>query len=213
MEIKNNTTLWVYYNFKETADVLSKKGQKDFWWLVINYAFGEEKLVENELIRVKKDTKIAFLSIKNLLKLRKSGGSQNGKSNNPNGLAKGEQPNIAPNITPNITPIPLIKEENIKEKEYKYKGTIIKLNDKDYKDWKAKYNLLDLDFELGQIDLLLQTEKYKNKRKDWFFMVQGWLNKTQKEKENKNPKQQTLDEWKKSVGMNPIPTKLLDGEV
>lgn len=100
-----------------------------------------------------------------------------------------------------------IKENKIKEKEYKYKGTIIKLNDKDYEDWKNKYNLLDLDYELGQMDLSLQTEKYKTKQKDWFFMVQGWLNKLQKEKEKNKS-----DGWRGLFG-DGVPTHLLDGEV
>jgi len=120
-----NKILWIYYNFKETADILSKKDQKDFWWMVVNYAFGEEKLVEDEMKNVKKDTKIAFLSIKSLLKLRKSGGSQNGKSNNPSGLVKREQPNIGANIGANITPNPLIKENKIKEIKIKKKPMVV----------------------------------------------------------------------------------------
>lgn len=75
------------------------------------------------------------------------------------------------------------KQNDVLERKYKFNGTIIKLNEKDYNVWKEKYRLLDLDYELEQMDLSLQTEKYKNNQKSWFFVVQGWLLKKQKEKQ------------------------------
>lgn len=110
-----NKLLPIFYNYKETADALPKKHRGEFWELVINYAFDGENAIKDDLEHCNKYVKIAFLSIKNLLKLNKKAGSQNGKSNNPSGLSKIEEPNIGANIGANITPIPYIKENKINE--------------------------------------------------------------------------------------------------
>ena len=185
MNQNENKYLSIFYNYKETANLLPKKQQGEFWRLVINYAFDGEKSIENDLNCVKKEVKIAFLSIKNILKLNKKAGSQNGKSNNSSGLAKGKEPIIALKKDDN-KPIPYIKENKIKE--YKYIGNIIKLNDKDYNDWEKKYSGLDLKYNLDRIDIWL-SEKIKEKpeyKSKWFFMVQQMLLKNQKDVQSKN---------------------------
>ncbi len=110
-----NKLLPIFYNYKETADALPKKHRGEFWELVINYAFDGENAIKDDLEHCNRYVKIAFFSIKNLLKLNKKAGSQNGKSNNPSGLSKTEEPNIGANIGANITPIPYIKENKIKQ--------------------------------------------------------------------------------------------------
>lgn len=75
-----------------------------------------------------------------------------------------------------------------KEKEYRYKGNIIKLNNKDYAEWERKYPDLDLKYNLDKIDLWF-AEKIKEKpeyKARWFFMAQQMLLKNQKEVQSKN---------------------------
>lgn len=81
-----------------------------------------------------------------------------------------------------------IKENKIKENKYIFNGYTIKLNEKDYNSWKEEYNLLDLDYELKQIDNYLQMEENKPKQKSWFFFAKSWLNKNQKRAYDKLPK-------------------------
>jgi len=185
MNQNENKYLSIFYNYKETASLLPKKQQGEFWRLVINYAFDGEKSIENDLNCAKKETKIAFLSIKNILKLNKKAGSQNGKSNNSSGLAKGKEPIIALKKD-NNNPIPYIKEKKIKE--YKYNGNVIKLNEKDFNDWEKRFPDLDLKYNLEKIDIWL-SEKIKEKpeyKARWFFMVQQMLLKKQNEAKSKN---------------------------
>ena len=80
---------------------------------------------------------------------------------------------------------PLISK---KEKKYIFNGLTVRLNEKDYNSWKEEYNLLDLDYELKQIDNYLQMEENKSKQKDWFFFAKAWLNKNQKREYDKLPK-------------------------
>ena len=75
-----------------------------------------------------------------------------------------------------------------KEKKYIFNGYTVKLNEKDYNSWKEEYNLLDLDYELKQIDNYLQMEENKPKQKSWFFFAKSWLNKNQKREYDKLPK-------------------------
>lgn len=75
-----------------------------------------------------------------------------------------------------------------KEKKYTFNGYTVKLNEKDYNSWKEEYNLLDLDYELKQIDNYLQMEENKPKQKSWFFFAKSWLNKNQKREYDKLPK-------------------------
>lgn len=81
-----------------------------------------------------------------------------------------------------------IKENKIKENKYIFNGLTVRLNEKDYNAWKEEYNLLDLDYELKQIDNYLQMEENKQKQKSWFFFAKAWLNKNQKREYDKLPK-------------------------
>ena len=76
----------------------------------------------------------------------------------------------------------------IKENKYIFNGITIKLNENDYNGWKEKYNLVDLDYELEQIDCWFQEEKNSDRKKDWFWIVQKSLAKKQKEKYDALPK-------------------------
>ena len=96
-----NKALWIFPNIKESVDMLPQSLRGKAWEMIINYAFGDENVEQNC-----KNLKVllAFRVVKPLLRLRGIAGSQNGKSNNPSGLAKNNEPNIAPNIGANITP-------------------------------------------------------------------------------------------------------------
>ena len=99
-----NKALWIFPNIKESVDMLPESLRGKAWEMIINYAFGDENVEQNC-----KNLKVllAFRVVKPLLRLRGIAGSQNGKSNNPSGLAKNNEPNITPNIGANITPNPL----------------------------------------------------------------------------------------------------------
>ena len=96
-----NKALWIFPNIKESVDMLPQKLRGQAWEMIINYSFGDENVEQNC-----KNLKVllAFRVVKPLLRLRGIAGSQNGKSNNPSGLAKNNEPNITPNIGANITP-------------------------------------------------------------------------------------------------------------
>lgn len=96
-----NKALWIFPNIKESVDMLPQKLRGQAWEMIINYSFGDENVEQNC-----KNLKVllAFRVVKPLLRLRGIAGSQNGKSNNPSGLAKNNEPNIAPNIGANIPP-------------------------------------------------------------------------------------------------------------
>lgn len=66
------------------------------------------------------------------------------------------------------------------EKEYAFEGKVIKLNQKDYNEWKERFNLLDLDYELEQKDIWFSGEK---DTKNWFIRTQKHFLKKQNEKE------------------------------
>lgn len=88
----NNTThttcLWIFHNFKETVDNLCKKDRGLAWRLIVDYAFEGDLAIGKDLNEANKSVKMAFASIKPLIKLRQKGGSKNGISNNPSGLSK-----------------------------------------------------------------------------------------------------------------------------
>lgn len=96
-----NKALWIFPNIKESVDMLPESLRGKAWEMIINYAFGDENVEQNC-----KNLKVllAFRVVKPLLRLRGIAGSQNGKSNNPSGLAKKSEPNIGANIGVNITP-------------------------------------------------------------------------------------------------------------
>ena len=185
-EKNKNRYLAIFYNYKETADELPKKYRGQFWELVLGYAFDGEESIKNDLEHCNKYVKIAFFSIKNLLKLNKKAGSQNGKSNNPSGLSKEGEPNLGANIGANLGPIPYIKENkikedkinNIQEGKYKFNGKVIKLNEKDYNTWRDEFTMIDIQKELTSLD----DWYFENGVKDWFFRCKNELKKRHLEK-------------------------------
>ena len=168
-----NKALWIFPNIKESVDMLPESLRGKAWEMIINYAFGDENVEQNC-----KNLKVllAFRVVKPLLRLRGIAGSQNGKSNNPSGLAKNNEPNIAPNIGVNITPNLLNNRNrnNITEtkKDYAFEGKVIKLNE--------RFNLLDFDYELEQKDIWFSGQE---DTKNWFIRTQKHFLKLQREKE------------------------------
>ena len=104
---QNNKALWIFQNIKDSVDTIPERYRGNAWKLIIDYAFGSE-IDERKITN--KQTLLTFRAIKPLIRLRGIAGSQNGKSNNPSGLAKIEQPNIGANIGANIEANPLITE-------------------------------------------------------------------------------------------------------
>lgn len=67
-----------------------------------------------------------------------------------------------------------------KDKEYAFKGEVIKLNEKDYNEWKEKFNLLDFDYELEKRDIWLSGQE---NTKSWFISTKQYFLGLQREKE------------------------------
>lgn len=185
-----NKALWIFPNIKESVDMLPESLRGKAWEMIINYAFGDENVEQNC-----KNLKVllAFRVVKPLLRLRGIAGSQNGKSNNPSGLAKNNEPNIAPNIGANITPNSLNNNNrnNLTEtkKDYAYNGEVIKLNQKDYNEWKEKFNLLDFDYELEKRDIWLSAQE---NTKSWFISTKQYFLGLQREKEKAREEERRL---------------------
>jgi hypothetical protein len=170
----NNKALWIFQNIKESVDILPPRLRGQAWEMIINYGFGDENVEQNC-----KNLKVllTFRVVKPLLRLRGIAGSQNGKSNNPSGLAKNKEPNIGVNIDTNITPIPLITKtvtetitEN-KEEKYRFEGKVIKLNYKDYYSFTNEYPHIDLDRELEGLDRYYSD----NNITDWWLRCKNRL--------------------------------------
>ena len=185
-----NKALWIFPNIKESVDMLPESLRGKAWEMIINYSFGDENVEQNC-----KNLKVllAFRVVKPLLRLRGIAGSQNGKSNNPSGLAKNSEPNIAPNIGANITPNSLNNNNrnNLTEtkKDYAYNGEVIKLNQKDYNEWKEKFNLLDFDYELEKRDIWLSAQE---NTKSWFISTKQYFLGLQREKEKAREEERRL---------------------
>ena len=185
-----NKALWIFPNIKESVDMLPQKLRGQAWEMIINYSFGDENVEQNC-----KNLKVllAFRVVKPLLRLRGIAGSQNGKSNNPSGLAKNSEPNITPNIGANITPNSLNNKNrnNLTEtkNDYAYNGEVIKLNQKDYNEWKEKFNLLDFDYELEKRDIWLSGQE---NTKSWFISTKQYLLGLQREKEKAREEERRL---------------------
>lgn len=181
MTKNQNKALWIFPNIKESVDMLPESLRGKAWEMIINYAFGDENVEQNC-----KNLKVllAFRVVKPLLRLRGIAGSQNGKSNNPSGLSKNNEPNITPNIGANITPNSLNNKNrnNLTEtkNDYAFEGKVIKLNEKDYNEWKEKFNLLDFDYELEKRDIWLSGQE---NTKSWFISTKQYFLGLQREKE------------------------------
>ena len=185
-----NKALWIFPNIKESVDMLPQKLRGQAWEMIINYSFGDENVEQNC-----KNLKVllAFRVVKPLLRLRGIAGSQNGKSNNPSGLAKNNEPNITPNIGANITPNSLNNNNrnNLTEtkKDYAFEGKVIKLNQKDYNEWKERFNLLDFDYELEKRDIWLSGQQ---DTKNWFISTKQYFLGLQREKEKAKEEEKRL---------------------
>lgn len=194
MTKNQNKALWIFPNIKESVDMLPESLRGKAWEMIINYAFGDENVEQNC-----KNLKVllAFRVVKPLLRLRGIAGSQNGKSNNPSGLAKNCEPNIGANIGANITPN-LLNNKNRNnltetEKDYAYKGEVIKLNQKDYNEWKERFNLLDFDYELEKRDIWLSGQE---NTKNWFLSTKQYFLGLQREKEKaKEAEARLMTSW------------------
>lgn len=190
MTKNQNKALWIFPNIKESVDMLPESLRGKAWEMIINYAFGDENVEQNC-----KNLKVllAFRVVKPLLRLRGIAGSQNGKSNNPSGLAKNSEPNITPNIGANITPNSLNNKNrnNLTEtkNDYAYNGEVIKLNEKDYNEWKEKFNLLDFDYELEKRDIWLSGQE---NTKSWFISTKQYFLGLQREKEKAREEERRL---------------------
>lgn len=194
MTKNQNKALWIFPNIKESVDMLPESLRGKAWEMIINYAFGDENVEKNC-----KNLKVllTFRVVKPLLRLRGIAGSQNGKSNNPSGLAKNSEPNITPNIGANITPNLLNNNNrnNLTEtkKNYAFEGKVIKLNQKDYDEWKKRFNLLDFDYELEQKDIWFSGQE---DTKNWFIRTQQHFLSLQREKEKaKEEEARLMSNW------------------
>lgn len=163
-----NKALWIFPNMKESVDILPQRLRGKAWEMIINYAFGDEN-VEQSCKNIK--VLLVFRALKPLLRLRGIAGSQNGKSNNPSGLAKDKQPNIGANIGANITPNPLITE-TITETNNNITETIIKeLSDK----FSLREGQFRIDYNFS-INSLPEIEIYRREVGDAVLLsVQSWL--------------------------------------
>lgn len=75
------------------------------------------------------------------------------------------------------------------EKEYAFEGKVIKLNQKDYNEWKEKFNLLDFDYELEKRDIWLSGQE---NTKSWFISTKQYFLGLQREKEKAREEERRL---------------------
>lgn len=75
------------------------------------------------------------------------------------------------------------------KKEYSFEGEVIKLNKKDYNDWKEKFNLLDFDYELEKRDIWLSGQE---NNKNWFISTKQYFLGLQREKEKAREEERRL---------------------
>ena len=75
------------------------------------------------------------------------------------------------------------------EKEYAFEGKVIKLNQKDYNEWKERFNLLDFDYELEQKDIWFSGQQ---DTKNWFIRTKQHFLNLQREKEKAREEERRL---------------------
>lgn len=172
----------------------SKKRQQEFLEKCFIYAWeGREIETKDKLISV------AFLGVKPSLRISETssnwGGLRENSGRKSNQVDNQDENQVDNQVGIKFKSSPLISNKDIsnkniskKENKYIFNGLTVKLNEKDYNSWKEEYNLLDLDYELKQIDNFLQIEENKPKQKSWFWFARGWLNKHQKQEYDKLPK-------------------------
>ncbi len=80
---------------------------------------------------------------------------------------------------------------NINNNIYKYSGTVIKLNEKDYNNWQERFDLLDLKYELDKRDIWLASQ---TNNKNWFISTQQYLLTVQRKKEKEKETQDKISQ-------------------
>ena len=87
----------------------------------------------------------------------------------------------------------LSENENENENDYAFKGEVIKLNQKDYNEWKERFNLLDFDYELEQKDIWFSGQQ---DTKNWFIRTKQHFLSLQREKEKaKEEEERLMSNW------------------
>ena len=104
---RNNVALWIFPNFRETINSIPAKYRGRAWEVLIEKAYGNSIELQKEKIFVQ----CAVNSLLPLIKLRNTGGSKNGESNNPSGRRKVQEeqrttlaPTVAPTLTKTLAP-------------------------------------------------------------------------------------------------------------
>ena len=128
---------------------------------------------------------------------RRKNGQQGGRPKKPLGKPN-EKPLGKPNEKPLGSPNENLSEnenenENEKETEYAFKGKVIKLNQKDYNEWKERFNLLDFDYELEKRDIWLSGQE---NTKNWFLSTKQYFLGLQREKvKAKEAEERLMKNW------------------
>lgn len=100
-EQNKNVALWIFPNFRETINSLPAKYRGRAWEVLIEKAYGNSIELQKEKIFVQ----CAVNSLLPLVKLRNTGGSKNGESNNPSGrrgTVEEQRTTLAPTLAPTL---------------------------------------------------------------------------------------------------------------
>lgn len=100
-EKNKNVALWIFPNFRETINSLPAKYRGRAWEVLIEKAYGNSIELQKEKIFVQ----CAVKSLLPLVKLRNTGGSKNGESNNPSGrrgTVEEQRTTLAPTLAPTL---------------------------------------------------------------------------------------------------------------
>ena len=143
---------------KEDEEIISK------FSIAKNGLYYQEKL-EKEIKRRKEFTES-----------RRNNGSKGGrpKKANKNLVVFTSKPSENHSIT-------ITKDKNIIDNKYYFNGEIIKLNKRDYENWKNLFKNIDLDFHLKKLDM----EFVKDTPDNWFVVASsklGYQNRQQQQK-------------------------------
>jgi hypothetical protein len=186
-----------YIKFQENIyDVYLKlkshKKQQDFLEKCFIFAWkGEEIESKNDSVNM------AFLGVKPSLKIYETSVNWGGIRENA-GRKINQDDNQVDNqvgIKSKSSSLKEINNKEISNKEinYKFKGSVIKLNEKDYSAWKERFNLLDFDFELEKRDIWLSGQENV---KDWFISTQQYFLTLQRNKEKaREEERRLLSSW------------------
>lgn len=172
----SNKALWIFANFRETVNTIPQKYRGRAWEIIIEYAFGNA-------IDLKKENNYIQLAVKALLpllRLRKRGGSQMGRSNNPSGksrsnkVAPNTDSNTAANVDVNVGATSYITETETKKEKKKERGVFVKPSLDDLKIF-IKEKMLSVDAD--QFYYHYEGNGWmigRNKMKDWHAALYQW---------------------------------------